>query len=231
MIEILAFDGDDTLWHNEAAYLEAASKFESLMATKYGLTGIDGEIYKTEKENILIFGYGVKSYTISMIETAVRLTDGRVEGRHVAEIAGYGKSILDQEIQLISGAENTVRELAALYPLTLITKGDQFEQESKIRRSGLVEYFDQIEIVSQKTTRTYANLLEKYRCHPGNFVMIGNSLRSDILPVVKLGGHAVYIPYELTWEHENMVDEPLDRGLFTQIDSLVELPAAIEKFV
>jgi len=152
MIEILAFDGDDTLWHNEAAYLEAASKFESLMATKYGLTGIDGEIYKTEKENIQIFGYGVKSYTISMIETAVRLTDGRVEGRHVAEIAGYGKAILDQELQLISGAENTVRKLAASYPLTLITKGDQFEQESKIRRSGLVEYFAQIEIVSQKTT-------------------------------------------------------------------------------
>ncbi|MGB3717386.1 MAG: HAD family hydrolase, partial [Candidatus Promineifilaceae bacterium] len=188
MIEIIAFDADDTLWHFETVYRDAAAKFEKLLMTHYGLTSIDGEIYKTEKDNLRHFGYGVKSYTISMIETAVRLTDGRIEGRHIREIIAFGREMLDSELLLMDGAEEVVATLALSYPLMLITKGDQFEQERKIKRSGLASYFKQIEIGSEKTTESYSNLLAKYGIDPAGFVMVGNSLRSDILPVVALGG-------------------------------------------
>jgi putative hydrolase of the HAD superfamily len=228
MIEIIAFDADDTLWHNETVYMETNEKFKKLMASQYGLTSIDGEVYQTEKENILHFGYGVKSFTISMIETAIRLTGGQLEGRHVLEIANFGREMLATEVQLIEGAEDTVAALAASYPLMLITKGDQFEQDRKIERSGLASYFNQIEIVSEKSTESYAMLLARYGHDPAGFVMVGNSLRSDILPVVTLGGRAIYIPYDLTWEHETIVDEPLDDGQYIQLESLNRLVSAID---
>lgn len=227
MIEIIAFDADDTLWHFETAYRDAAAKFEKLLMTHYDLTSIDGEIYKTEKDNLRHFGYGVKSYTISMIETAVRLTNGRIEGRHILEITAYGREMLDREVLLMDGAEEVVATLAATYPLMLITKGDQFEQERKIKRSGLASYFNQIEIVSEKRTGTYTSLLAKYGIDPAGFLMVGNSLRSDIMPVVSAGGQAVHIPYDLTWEHETILAEPLEPDQYHQIERLNQLPDVI----
>ncbi len=229
MIKIIGIDGDDTLWHNETTYRDAASKLEELLRTHYGLLSIDGEIYETEKENLHYFGYGVKSYTISMIETAVRLTKGRIEGHHVAEIAGIGKEMLSKELLLMDGVESVLAGLKASYPLILITKGDQYEQERKVERSGLAPYFDGIEIVSEKSTEGYASLLSNYGCDAASFVMVGNSLRSDILPVIKVGGRAVYIPYELTWEHETIVDEPLDKQHYVQIEDLSQLPNTLEE--
>jgi putative hydrolase of the HAD superfamily len=228
MIELLAFDGDDTLWHNEFSYIQAARKFEILLAQHYGLKGIEGEIYETEKKNIRLFGYGIKGYTISMVETAIRLTEGRIEGKHISSIVDYGKEMLEHEIELLPGARELLEQLTGKYRLLLITKGDQFEQEAKVRRSGLAGHFRGVEIVSEKSVQTYADLLEKYKCQPPKFVMVGNSLRSNIHPVVKLGGMAVYIPYELTWQHENHLDEPLDPEHFHQINSLMELPSLLE---
>ncbi|HET6444087.1 MAG TPA: HAD family hydrolase [candidate division Zixibacteria bacterium] len=228
MIEIIAFDGDDTLWHNETHYRDTAVKFERLLAANYGLSGIDGEIYKTEIKNLPYFGYGVKSYTISMIETAVRLTEGRIEGRHVVEIANFGRGMLDLDVELLDGAERAVAKLAASYPLMLITKGDQFEQERKFKRSGLASYFTNIEIVSEKTAASYAALFSKYKINPTQLVMVGNSLRSDILPLVKLGARAVYIPYEIIWEHETILDEPLDQERYIQIESMSALVSTVE---
>lgn len=229
MVEIIAFDADDTLWHNETIYRDTTAKFENLLEEHYELSNIDGELYETEKENIRHFGFGVKSYTISMIETAVRLTNGRIEGRHILEITTYAREMLEGDIQLLQGAEEVVAALAEAYPLMLITKGDQFEQEGKIRRSGLASYFRQIEIVSEKTTKSYAELIAKYGINPAGFMMIGNSLRSDIMPVVSLGGQAVHIPYDLTWEHEMILAEPLDVDHYHQIERLEELPALVAR--
>ena len=228
MIDIIAFDGDDTLWHNETHYRETAAKFEKLLSANYGLSGIDGEIYETEKKNLPYFGYGVKSYTISMIETAVRLTEGRIEGRHVVEIANFGREMLDQDVELLDEVERTIANLAATYPLMLITKGDQYEQERKVMRSGLASYFTNIEIVSEKTTASYADLFSKYKIEPTKFVMVGNSLRSDILPLVKLGAQAVYIPYDIIWEHETILDEPLDQKRYKQIENISALASTLE---
>ena len=228
MIKIIAFDGDDTLWHNEEGYLNAAKRFEELMAQQYGLLNVDGEIYKTERNNLERFGYGVKSYTISMVETAVRLTEGAIMGQHVAEIIQYGKDILSQEIRLVDGAQDMLSQLGSKYSLSLITKGDQFEQESKINRSGLAGFFDHVDIVSQKNPETYSHLLDKYGCPPAEFWMVGNALRSDIMPVVKIGGTAVYVPHELTWEHENQLEEPPDGEHFIQIERLADLAAVID---
>lgn len=229
MIEIIAFDADDTLWHNEINYAETDAKLERLLRSNYGLASIDGEIYRTEKENLRYFGYGVKSYTISMIETAIRLTNGRIEGRHISEITAFGREMLEREVQLLEGAEDVVSELAAEYPLMLVTKGDQFEQERKVDRSGLARYFKHIDIVSEKSIETYDRLLDRYGIHPSRFLMVGNSLRSDIVPVVSLGGQAAYIPYDLTWEHETILAEPLDPDRYHHIERLNLLPGLIRE--
>ena len=229
MIEIIAFDADDTLWHNETTYHAATTRFEKLLATHYGLTDIEGELYETEKENLGHFGYGVKSYTISMIETAVRPTNGRIHGRHILEIISVTREMLKGDIQLLPDAEEIVSLLAESYPLMLVTKGDQFEQEGKIKRSGLASYFERVEIVSEKTIDTYSALFNKHGVDPAGFLMIGNSMRSDITPVISLGGQAVYIPYDLTWEHEMIHDEPSDGDHYYQIEGLDELPALVSQ--
>jgi putative hydrolase of the HAD superfamily len=229
MIEIIAFDADDTLWHNETAYLEASEKFERLLAKHYGVSGIEGEIYVTEKINLQYFGYGIKSFTISMIETAVRLTNGRVEGRHIQAILGFAREMLEKEVVLLDDAEETISTLAMEYPLMLITKGDQFEQERKVERSGLAPYFKTVEIVSDKTAEIYSVLLKRHEIDPAGFVMIGNSLRSDILPVTSLGGQAIYIPYDLTWEHETILEEPMGAGQYHQLERLDQLPVLVRK--
>lgn len=229
MIHTIAFDADDTLWHNETAYREAAARLEQLLADHYGLSDIEGQIYATEKNNLAFFGYGVKSYTISMIETAVRLTDSRIEAKHVMEIIDFGRKMLSTDVQLMDGAEETVSELAGSYPLMLITKGDRFEQERKIIRSGLASYFSHIEIVTEKTSDIYAAILEMCEIDPAGFLMVGNSLRSDVIPVVELGGQAVYIHNDLTWEHENLVEEPLADDQYHQIENLGQLPALVRE--
>ncbi len=229
MIEIIAFDADDTLWHNETTYLEASEKFERMLARHYGVSDSEGEIYVTEKINLNYFGYGVKSFTISMIETAVRLTNGRIEGRHIQEILGYAREMLEKEVVLLDDAEETISTLAMGYPLMLITKGDQFEQERKVQHSGLANFFKTIEIVSDKTVEIYSQLLKRHEIEPAGFVMIGNSLRSDILPVSSLGGQAIYIPYDLTWEHETILEEPLGVGQYHQLERLDQLPVLISE--
>ena len=236
MIELVAFDADDTLWHNEDTYIEAAEKLGRLLSTHYGLSGFDGklykkEIYKTEMENIYLLGFGVKSLTISMVETAVRLTSGRIKGEHILEITGFGKEMLQSDVRLMPGARSVLESLSTAYPLILITKGERFEQEPKIRRSGLAGFFKHIEVVSEKTSNTYARILDKYGIDPGSFVMVGNAMRSDIVPVVQLGATAIYVPHELTWEHENKLDEPVNPDSYIQIDSLTEVPTILDSLV
>jgi putative hydrolase of the HAD superfamily len=229
MIETIAFDADDTLWHNETIYLEAAVKLEGLLKKYRDVSSIYDVVNETEMNNLQHFGYGIKSYVLSMIETAVRFTGGRIDSTDMLEIIQFGREMMGAEVRLMEGAAETVSSLARKYPLLLITKGDQFEQEGKIERSGMADYFQHIEIVSEKSVNSYSAILENLHIDPRAFLMVGNSLRSDIRPVVAIGGQAVFIPYPATWKHENMLEEPLAADQYHQLEHLGQLPALIQE--
>ncbi len=229
MLDVIAFDADDTLWHNERLYSMTQERFKELLSRHHSREEIERRLFETEMRNLRAFGYGIKGFALSMIETAIDLTDGRIQGREVQEIIGFAKEMLRAPVQLLDGAGEVVDELARAFPLMLITKGDLFDQETKIARSGLADRFAHIEIVSDKTTVTYGAILEKHGLDPLRFLMVGNSMRSDILPVLELGGQAVFIPYEITWAHESETD-PRGRGAgYHELERIDQLPALIER--
>jgi putative hydrolase of the HAD superfamily len=202
MLDLIAFDADDTLWHNEILYSDAQERFQDLLAP-YGLDGrARRELYETEMHNLHYFGYGTKGFALSMIETAIRLSEGQIEASEILEIIDLAKGMLSSEVRLLDRAPEVVAELAASYPLMLVTKGDLVDQERKVAQSGLGPYFANVEITSDKSEDFYRALLARHQVAPERFLMVGNSLRSDILPVIALGGHAVHIPYHVTWAHE-----------------------------
>ncbi len=227
--DLIAFDADDTLWHNEILYTEAQGKLRELLSGYADGDTVDQRLYQTEMSNLKLYGYGIKSFTLSMIETAVELTRGRIEGTEVLQIIGLAKEMLTSQTRLLDHAEETVRELARSYELMMVTKGDLLDQQSKLSQSGLGDCFRYIEIVSQKTQRTYEVLLAKYRVEPQRFLMVGNSLKSDILPVLALGGIAVYVPYYTTWAHEAVDSQPTGRDGYYELEHLGQLPSLIEQ--
>lgn len=202
MIDIIAFDADDTLWENESFYTRAKGRFFELISQYSSAEMVELRLNETEISNIRFYGYGIKSFILSMIETAINLSEGRVQGEEIQQIIDLAKEVLTAEVSLFEHAEETVFKLAEKYDLMLITKGEQWEQERKIRGSGLAKYFRYIEIVGDKTQQAYQLILAKYQIDPARFLMVGNSIKSDILPVLAIGGQAVYIPYENTWFHE-----------------------------
>ncbi len=179
--------------------------------------------------NLQYYGYGIKGFALSLIETAIELTQGRISGREIQEVIDLAKDMLTAEVQLLEYARETIARLAISYPLMMITKGDLFDQEAKIARSGLRQYFQYVEIVSDKTRDGYATLLARYHLEPSRFLMVGNSLRSDISPVVALGGWAVHIPYPITWAHENVSPPQRDQKRYFELEHLGLLPALIEE--
>jgi putative hydrolase of the HAD superfamily len=229
MFDLIAFDADDTLWHSESLYSAAQDKFKQLLAPYCSPERIEQELHQTEMRNLHYYGYGIKGFALSLIETAIELTEGRIPGREIQKVVDLAKDMLTAEVQLLDHAQETVARLAVSYPLMLITKGDLFDQEAKIARSGLRQYFQHIEIVSDKTRGGYAALLARYRLEPSRFLMVGNSLRSDILPVVALGARAVHIPYHITWAHENVPPPEGDQKRYFELEHLGLLPALIEK--
>ncbi len=224
LFDFIAFDADDTLWHNERLYAEAQSKFKQLLAHYHDPAWIEERLYQTETRNLKHFGYGLKAFALSMIETAIELTEGRIEGRDILLLIDEAKAMLNAEVELLEHAAETVAHLAATHPLMLITKGDLLDQESKIARSGLALHFRHVEIVSDKTAASYTALLKKYAIAPRRFLMVGNSLRSDILPVLELGGWAVYVPHSHTWAHEMAEPPPAGHPGFYQLEHLGRLP-------
>ncbi len=227
--DVIAFDADDTLWHNERLYIRAREKLESLLA-EYRVSEPVGDcLYRNESRNIEYFGYGIKSYTLSMIETAVELTGGGVSGEDVLRIIGLAKEMLAARVELLEHAAETVSTLSSRYPLMIITKGDLLDQETKIERSGLGAFFRSIEVVSDKTSQSYRRLFEQHSIDPARVVMVGKSLRSDILPILELGGCAVYIPYATTWQHEAADLPSPDRTGFYQLEHLGLLPDLLER--
>lgn len=224
--DLIAFDADDTLWQNERLYLDAQATLRRILAQYHEPAWVDERLYATELRNLQIFGYGVKGFALSMIETAVELSEGRVTGREIQAIIEAARAMLSAEIELLDHVADTLALLAATRPLMLLTKGDHFDQEAKIARSGLAQRFRHIEVVSDKRPETYAALLRRHGVSPQRFLMVGNSLRSDILPVLDLGGSAVYVPHELTWAHE-AAELPAGRPGFYELAHLGLLPALL----
>jgi putative hydrolase of the HAD superfamily len=228
-IELVALDADDTLWHNEPMYTSARERFCALLS-RYEPAGIpDERLHQVEMCNLQHFGYGVKGFVLSMIETAIELTDGRLESGDVRAIIGFGHEMLAAPVTLLEGVRDAVEELAACFPLILLTKGDLLHQETKLASSGLGDHFTGIEIVSEKNVGVYRRVMRRYGVEPRQFVMVGNSLRSDILPVLEAGAHAVYIPYEGTWIHEHVAAEHLRDAAYHEIAAIRELPALLRR--
>jgi putative hydrolase of the HAD superfamily len=226
MFEVIAFDADDTLWHNERLYARAQATLRALLAPYVDGTAVDQALYATEMRNLPAYGYGIKSFALSMIETAVTLSNGRVNAAEVRSILAAVRAMIDAEVELLPGVAAALAELAPRYRLMVITKGDLLDQERKLAKSGLAAYFHAVEVVSRKTADVYRGLLERYAVDPARFVMVGNSLRSDVLPAAAVGGTAVYVPHDLTWAHEQEVD-PLPAGGYHEIPHIGALPALL----
>ncbi len=225
--ELIGLDADDTLWHNERLYSAAQARFASLLAQYHDADWISERLFQTETRNIQHFGYGIKAFALSMIETAVELTEGRISGQDVQALVDLAREMLDAPVELLEHVAESLPLVAERHALMLITKGDLLDQERKLARSGLGGYFRDVEVVSHKNSRTYADLLLRRAVQPARFLMVGNSLRSDILPVMEMGGSAVYIPYAETWAHEEA--EPPDPGQpgFHQLQHFGQLPALL----
>jgi putative hydrolase of the HAD superfamily len=228
MFDIIAFDADDTLWHNETLYTAALDGLKGLLAPYAPPEQVAHTLFETEIRNLACYGYGIKSYALSMIETAIQISAGKIDGQGVLQVIGLAKDMLKANIQLFDHALQVITRLSAVYPLMLITKGDLLDQQSKLTRSGLKSYFRCVEIVTDKTPESYAALLERYHIDPAHFLMVGDSLRSDILPVIALGGCAVHIPYHITWAHEHIDLTDEQRQHFYKLDHLGLLPDLIE---
>jgi len=223
----IGFDADDTLWHNEAIFSMTQEKFRELLAPYHDRAWIDAQLYATEMRNVAHFGYGIKGFTLSMIETAVELTEGRISGHEIARILAFAKEMLAAPVELLPGAAAVVSELARDYRLLLITKGDLFDQETKLARSGLGDRFHQVEIVREKDAAVYAAILDRHGVAPHDFLMVGNSLRSDILPVLAVGGQAAHVPYAITWQHEAAAQPASETPGFYALTSITEVPALV----
>jgi putative hydrolase of the HAD superfamily len=232
-IRTVAFDGDDTLWRSQDYFDEAQLVYERIVGAYVDLADarVHERLYAFEKDNIGWFGYGVKGMTLSMIEAAVAITEARISAADVHRIVQLGKELLRHPVELLPGIREAVEAIAARHDIVLITKGDLFHQEAKVRDSGLSGLFRRIEIVSEKDVPTYARLLEELDIVPSQFVMIGNSLRSDIAPVLQLGGWGVHMPYHTTWSHEREADVAgLDARMRVSADPQ-GLPAAVASIV
>lgn len=225
--DVIAFDADDTLWHTERLYVDAQARFVKLLARYHNPEWIQARLDETEGRNLAHFGYGVKAFALSMIETAVELTEGRITGGDIQTLIGMAKEMLNADIELLDTVAETIPQVAQNYSLMALTKGDLLDQETKINRSGLRQYFQHIEIVSHKTRASYERVLQAHRLTPSRFLMVGNSLKSDILPVLELGAHAVYVPYEITWLHERAEPPPNGHAGYHKIERLAALPALL----
>ena len=221
--KVIGFDADDTLWENQIYYDEIAQQFFELVSDYVTPSVAERELYKTEMLNMEIYGYGARAFILSIIETALRITNNQIEGTVIAQIVELCKNLLNKPVILLEGIEE-ILEILSLTPYTLIlvTKGDLLDQERKLKRSNIEQYFHHIEIVSDKQEEDYVKLLRRINIAPENFMMVGNSLKSDVLPIIRLGGYGVHIPYHTTWEHEKTeINEKLER--FWEIIHIIQL--------
>jgi putative hydrolase of the HAD superfamily len=223
LIRVVGLDGDDTLWHNETRFNLTQNELQELLHRHVRDADVHAHLAEMEMKNLGIYGYGVKAFTLSMIETAIQLTEGKIPTSDLEVILGWGKRMLMEPTELLDGVEVALRELNRRYDLLLITKGDLFDQESKLARSGLAELFSGVEIVSEKNADSYRAILKRRGIKKEEFVMVGNSLRSDVVPVVELGARAVHIPYPVTWHHERVDEGSLPTRGWRRLASIGEV--------
>lgn len=225
-IQVIAFDADDTLWENEPYFREAEALFCELLKEHLPNHVVAKQILEAQVNNLPLYGYGVKGLVLSMIETLGVITNGKADFTMVEKVLDFGKTILNKPVVLLDGVTEVLESLKGHYKLVVATKGDLLDQERKLKKSGLQSYFHHIEIMSNKRVADYRKLLKHLDCKPGNFMMIGNSLRSDILPVLELGGNAIHIPFHVTWEHEKVEEVP-EHPQFSELGSISELLSVI----
>jgi putative hydrolase of the HAD superfamily len=228
-IRLVGFDGDDTLWRSQDYYDEAQAEFERIVGRHVDLADarVHEHLYAVEKRNLALFGYGAKGMILSMLEAAFEITAGRIDAADQHRIVLLGKSLLQHPVELLPGIREAVAAIAAEFEIVLVTKGDLFHQEAKVRQCGLAELFRRIEIVSEKDAPTYSRVLGEFDVAPRQFVMIGNSLRSDIEPVLALGGWGVHMPYHATWVHETENSVAADAPRLRVVAGAVGLPDAV----
>ena len=224
MIRIIGFDADDTLWHNESIFDLAQQRYRALLAKYHPAAEVDRVLFQTEMRNLPAYGYGVKGFMLSSVETAIELTKGAISAQEIREIIALGQEMLAHPVELLPGVAEIVPALARDYRLLLITKGELHHQERKIAASGLAPHFQAMEILSEKDGVTYERVLRRHGVALEEFVMVGNSLKSDILPVLELGGAGVHIPYHITWQHEHVEETPHAHARFRRVKHLAEVP-------
>ena len=203
-INVIGFDADDTLWVNETYFRDTENKFADLLEKYETKNKIDQELFRTEIKNLDLYGYGIKGFMLSMIECALDLSNNDVSSKTIGALLDLGKEMISQPVELLNGVEEVLKSLKDKYRLIVLTKGDLLDQERKLERSGLSEYFHHVEVLSDKKEKNYSDLLEHLQISPSEFLMIGNSLKSDVLPLVEIGARAIHVPFHTTWEHEEI---------------------------
>ena len=229
MIRSIGFDADDTLWHNENIFDLAQQRYRTLLARYHDAAEVNRALFATEMRNLPHYGYGVKGFMLSAVETAIELTKGAISAQEIREIIALGQGMLAHPVEVLPGVGEVVAALARDYRLIVITKGDLRDQERKISLSGLAVHFHAVEILSEKDGAAYARVLQRHGIAPAEFAMVGNSVKSDILPVLHLGGAGVHIPYHITWQHEHAAETHLEHPRFRQVEDIRQLAEVLTR--
>ncbi|MDY2586537.1 HAD family hydrolase [Winogradskyella aquimaris] len=227
-IKVIGFDADDTLWVNETYFREAEEAVGQLLSHYETPNKVDQELFKMEMKNLPTYGYGVKGFVLSMIELAIELSAGSVSNEIIGKILDIGKDIINKPIELLDDVEDVLKTLSRDYRLILATKGDLLDQERKLEKSGLLQYFHHIEVLSEKQEPNYQKLLNHLDIKPSEFLMVGNSLKSDILPLINIGAEAIHVPFHTTWEHEKVSKERTDGLKYNTIERLSDILSFIK---
>ncbi|WP_299391449.1 HAD family hydrolase [uncultured Gelidibacter sp.] len=228
-IKVIGFDADDTLWVNETYFRDAELEFAKLLAPYETANKIDQELFKRQIENLPLYGYGIKGFILSMVEIALELSNNSISNTTIEAILNVGKDMLNKPVELLEGVEEVLHTLSEDYRLIVVTKGDLLDQERKLEKSGLMDYFHHIEVLSEKKEANYSKLLNHLDIKPSEFLMIGNSLKSDILPLINIKAHAIHVPFHTTWIHELVVPNEKDHKKYKTLSSLLDVLPMLKK--
>lgn len=222
-IKVIGFDADDTLWVNETYYRAAEDEFAKLLSAYETPNKINQELFKKEMEDLHLYGYGIKSFVLSMLETSIEISNNSISNNTIQDIINIGKKMINKPVELLDGAEEVLGSLSLKYRLIMATKGDLLDQERKLKKSGLTKYFHHIEVLSDKKEANYSQLLNHLDIRSSEFLMIGNSLKSDVLPLININAKAIHVPYHTTWEHEQVNEEETNGEIYNTVNSLTEI--------
>lgn len=220
-IKVIAFDADDTLWVNEPYFRETEAKFSQLLKKYLPEEEVDTVLFSVEMKNLELYGYGIKGFVLSMVEAVLKITEGKGDLELVSKVLSFGKEMLTKPVELLDGVGEVLKSLNGTYKVVLATKGDLLDQERKLIKSGLEKHFHHIEVMSDKKPTDYKKLLQHLDCKPEHFLMVGNSVKSDVLPVLEIGGNAIHVPFHTTWAHEEV--EVKENDTFPVVENIAEV--------